>query len=132
MRFLLTCLVWMFVSRGVTAQQPKLGYVFPPVVKAGQTTEVQLGGYDFTSDMQFFVHDERLKVTASGAPGEFFVPEPPYWFGEKGFELYDRKNDPGEFTNLARDPRHAAQFAKLRSRLEAKRIEAGYDPTRYK
>jgi hypothetical protein len=55
------------------------------VIKAGSTAEVQLGGYDFTDDMQFFVHDERVELTALGPPGKFFVPEPPYWFGEKGF-----------------------------------------------
>lgn len=72
-------------SRQVDAQQPKVGYIFPPVVKAGTSTDVQLGGYDFTSDMQFFVHDARVKLEPLGGPGEFFVPEPPYWFGEKGF-----------------------------------------------
>jgi arylsulfatase A-like enzyme len=53
-------------------------------------------------------------------------------FGKKGEELYDRKNDPGEFTNLAKDPAHADQLAKLKARLQAKRAEAGFDPKRYK
>ncbi len=55
-----------------------------------------------------------------------------HWgFGKKGMELYDRKNDLGEFTNLAKDPAHADQMAKLKSLLEAKRLKAGYDPIRY-
>ena len=67
-------------------QAPSLGYIFPPVVRSGATTPVQLGGYDFTADMQFFVHDEQLKLTATGGElSEFFVPTPPFWFGEKGF-----------------------------------------------
>ncbi len=52
-------------------------------------------------------------------------------FGRKGEELYDRKNDPGEFTNLAKDPKYADQLAQLKARLEARRVEVGYDPKRY-
>lgn len=78
-------LVSLIAATGVVAQQPKVGYVYPPVVQAGSTSEVQLGGYDFTSDMQFFLHDDRVKLIPLTAPGKFFVPEPPYWFGEKGF-----------------------------------------------
>ncbi|MEM1442605.1 MAG: sulfatase [Verrucomicrobiota bacterium] len=56
-----------------------------------------------------------------------------HWgFGKKGEELYDLKNDPGEFTNLASDPEHADTLEKLRSRLRKKRDEAGYDPEKYK
>lgn len=32
---------------------------------------------------------------------------------ENGQELYDHESDPGEFTNLAKDPRHAATIAEL-------------------
>lgn len=63
---------------------PELGYVFPPTLKPGEHREVQLGGYDFTGDMQFFVHDEHAKLQVKGKPGQFLVPKPPYWFGEKG------------------------------------------------
>ena len=77
-------LLLLLIAGTVSAQAPALGYVYPPAVKAGSTTEVQLGGYDFTPDMQFFVHDERVKLNVLGGPGEFFVPEPPYWFGPKG------------------------------------------------
>ncbi|MGI9243398.1 MAG: sulfatase [Verrucomicrobiales bacterium] len=56
-----------------------------------------------------------------------------HWgFGGKGTELYDRNNDPGEFTNLANDPKYADQLAELKARLEAKRAAAGFDPERYK
>lgn len=56
-----------------------------------------------------------------------------HWgFGAKGTELYDLKNDPGEFTNLANKPEYANRQKELKARLEAKRLEAGYDPKRYK
>ena len=56
-----------------------------------------------------------------------------HWgFGSKGEELYDVKNDPGEFTNLAGDPDHAGTVERLRNLLKSKREEAGYDPVRYR
>jgi hypothetical protein len=63
---------------------PDLGYVFPPGGKAGTTVEVRLGGYDWTPDMDFFVHDRRVQLTPTGPPGPILIPGPPYWFGAKG------------------------------------------------
>ena len=63
---------------------PELGYVYPPTLVPGETHEVELGGFDFTGDMQFFVHDEQVELQVKGKPGHFFIPEPPYWFGAKG------------------------------------------------
>ena len=40
--------------------------------------------------------------------------------GRNGLELYDHANDPGEFTNLATDPRHAATLRELRALLAAR------------
>src|SRR6266702_866748 len=63
---------------------PETGYVFPPGGKAGTTVEVRLGGYDWTPDMEYFVHDKRVKLIATGPPGPILIPPPPYWFGAKG------------------------------------------------
>jgi hypothetical protein len=63
---------------------PEAGYIFPAGGKAGTTVEVQLGGYDWTPDMDFFVLDRRVKLVASGSPGPILIPGPPYWFGAKG------------------------------------------------
>lgn len=40
--------------------------------------------------------------------------------GRNGIELYDHAADPGEFTNLANDPKHAAVLKELRAVLAAK------------
>ena len=80
----LICLVVLALpSIGLSQEAPSLGYVFPPAIEAGKLAKVQLGGYDFTSDMQFFVHDEQVVLSPKSDPGEFFVPGPPYWFGPR-------------------------------------------------
>ena len=52
-------------------------------------------------------------------------------FGTKGMELYDRRKDPGEFTNLAGDPNYDKPLKKLKAQLEAKRADAGYSAKRF-
>ena len=37
--------------------------------------------------------------------------------GKKGVELYDHETDPGEYQNLANDPKHAATAAELKRLL---------------
>lgn len=63
---------------------PEIGYVYPPGGKAGTTVNVHLGGAEWTPDMQFFVHDQRVKLEVLGPPGELLIPPPPYWYGAKG------------------------------------------------
>src|SRR5690348_13517147 len=62
---------------------PELGYIFPGGGKAGTTVDVRLGGYDWTPDMEYFVHDRRVRLVPAGPPGPILVPGPPYWFGAK-------------------------------------------------
>src|SRR5262245_45941620 len=64
---------------------PEVGYVYPPGGKAGTTVNAQLGGFDWTPDLQFFVSDPRVKVELLGPPGPVLVPPPPYWFGPKAY-----------------------------------------------
>jgi iduronate 2-sulfatase len=47
-------------------------------------------------------------------------------FGEKGSELYDLSNDPGEFSNQAENPKYAEPLNTMKARLLKKRLEAGY------
>lgn len=62
---------------------PEIGYVLPAGGKAGTTVDVILGGYDWTPDMQLFVHDPRIKIEITGNPSDVLITEPPYWFGYK-------------------------------------------------
>ncbi|TXT19303.1 MAG: peptidase domain-containing protein, partial [Planctomycetota bacterium] len=62
---------------------PEIGYVHPSGGQVGTTVDVTLGGYDWTPDMQLFVHDPRIKLEIVGTPSPVLVPEPPYWFGYK-------------------------------------------------
>jgi hypothetical protein len=68
---------------------PEIAYVYPPGGAPGSTVEVQLGGFNWTPDMQLFVHDPRVKLELVGPPGPVIVPYPPYWFGRKA-----RDSDP--------------------------------------
>lgn len=63
--------------------RPQIGYVYPPGGKAGTVVEAKLGTYDWTSDMQIFVHDPRVKIELTGTLGDPILTPPPYWFGAK-------------------------------------------------
>jgi hypothetical protein len=79
----LTC-IFFRASKAHAQKLPEAGYIFPPGGKAGTTVEVRLGGYDWTPDMEFFAHDQRVKIIPHGPPGPILIPGPPYWFGAKG------------------------------------------------
>ncbi len=67
------CLLLLAVNKAFAQKAPELGYVFPPAIQAGATTKVQLGGYDVTRDMQFFVHHPQVALTVTGPLGKFFA-----------------------------------------------------------
>jgi hypothetical protein len=77
-------LIFLLGSRAQAQKSPEAGYVFPAGGKAGTTIDVKLGGYDWTPDMEFIVHDKRVQLAATGTPGPILIPLPPYWFGAKG------------------------------------------------
>lgn len=63
---------------------PGLGYAYPPVVNVGARTPVQLGGFDLTPDVQWFVHRDDVQLEVKGPAGDFLLPPPPYWIGPRG------------------------------------------------
>lgn len=65
------------------AKPPEPGYVFPPAVEIGRTTDVMLGGFDFTSDMQWLLHDPCITLHTDGIPGDYHLPPPPFWSGPR-------------------------------------------------
>ena len=71
--------VWLLSLSQVRGQlAPGAGYVFPPVVQPGTTVNVQMGVFDWTPDVQWFVHDARVGLRILGSAGDFHVPPPPY------------------------------------------------------
>jgi hypothetical protein len=83
--FLPVALILAAMAPARAQKAPEMGYVYPPGARAGTTVDVRLGGYDWTPDMQFFVHDSRVKLEITGPPSAIFVPPPPYWFGAKAY-----------------------------------------------
>jgi hypothetical protein len=75
--------IFAFPAASHAQLPPSIGYVFPAGGQAGTTSDVVLGGYDWTPDMQCFVHDDAARLEIIGASSEVLVPDPPYWFGIK-------------------------------------------------
>ncbi len=74
----------LFLQATVHGQQsPTIGYAFPATLPSGSSIEVQLGGYDWTPDTQFFVLDDRVEIEILSPPSEMLFPGPPHWFGPK-------------------------------------------------
>jgi hypothetical protein len=63
---------------------PGAGYVFPPALQIGQTTSVQMGIFDPTDDLQWFVHHPKVQLERTGPVSDFHLPPPPYWTGPRG------------------------------------------------
>ncbi|MEO0445683.1 MAG: sulfatase-like hydrolase/transferase, partial [Verrucomicrobiota bacterium] len=79
-------------------------------------------------DAEAWAREDAFTISRSG--GESVRTEAwrfTHWgWGEKGKELYDRVNDPGEFTNLADHPDFAEVQAQMEERLLRRREAAGF------
>jgi hypothetical protein len=64
-------------------QPPSIGYLHPCSVSPGESTELTIGGYDWTADMELFVRGGGGKFELVGPPSAVLIPDPPYWFGKK-------------------------------------------------
>ena len=77
-----------FVAGQLAAQKPpdpEVGYIYPPGAQRGQTVTVQLAGFDWTPDLEFFVLDERVKLVTQGTLSPHLFPEPPFPIGMKAY-----------------------------------------------
>ena len=88
-RFQLVCffgvLIWgmLFCQPCAAQKSPQLGYVYPPAVQAGSTSQVQIGGYDFTPDLQWFEYSPYVTIVSTGILGDYQITPPPYWSGPR-------------------------------------------------
>jgi iduronate 2-sulfatase len=132
---------WLKDQHGQATQQiTELVDLFPSVAElAGLSPPQGLQGESLLpllKDPKTSVWKKAFAFTISRSGGESIRTHDwrftQWGFGAKGMELFDLKNDPGEFTNLAKDPQHMAQLKQLKKTLEAKRAEAGYTEAKRK
>jgi len=132
---------WMADSHGKSCKQiTELVDLYPTVADlvglnapAGLQGQSMVGLLKSPSDEEW---GKKMAFSISRSGGESIRTDQwrfTHWgYGEKGEELYDLEKDPGEFTNLAKDPDYQVYLEDLRAQLEAKRKKAGYDPKIYK
>lgn len=80
------CVLGLLVALPATARAqlvPEIGYMLPAGGRPGTTCDAVLGGYDWTPDMQLFVHDPEVRLELTGRGSDVLIAEPPYWFGYK-------------------------------------------------
>ena len=77
----------LLAGGNASAQQkgPDAGYAFPAACVAGGTTEVTLGGYEWTPDSQILPHHPGVRIDPIAPLGPVVVQPPPYWFGPKSY-----------------------------------------------
>ena len=81
--------LFVLAAYGVTDAQeppdPGLSYIYPPAVRAGETTGVRLAGSDWTPDLDILLHDPQVRLELIGRRGPLLVPEPPFVTGPKAY-----------------------------------------------
>ena len=132
---------WLSGQHGkATRKITELVDLYPTVAElAGLTPPKGLQGFSLVPllrDSASTAWRKNMAFTISRSGGESIRTHKwrytQWGFGAKGQELFDLGNDPGEFTNLAGNPKYAARLKALVRRLERKRLAAGYDPERYR
>src|SRR5437899_232806 len=65
--------------------EPEAGYLFPPGGRAGSTVAVQLGIYEWTPDLHYFILNPRVRLEILGAPGKLLLAAPPFFLDQKAY-----------------------------------------------
>ena len=131
---------WMKNQHGkATAHITELIDLYPTLAElSGLTPPRRLQGQSMLPLLKNPKSDDwkkELAFTISRSGGESI--RTPQWrftqwdHGKGGMELYDLKNDPDEFDNLAQDSKHARQLEKMKRQLESTRRQAGYSAARF-
>ncbi|MEO0415818.1 MAG: sulfatase, partial [Verrucomicrobiota bacterium] len=131
---------WMAEKHGARTQQiTELVDLYPTIAELAQLDPPkELHGTSLVpllADPETEQWEKDLAFTISRNGGESIRTHDwryTHWgYGSQGQELFDLKNDPGEFKNLANDPAHADIKKQLKKRLVEKRKSIGYDPQKY-
>lgn len=78
----------LFGAGPLAAQKPpdpEVGYIFPPGAQRGTTVAVQLAGFDWTPDLEYFMHDPRIGLVVDGSLSRLLMPEPPFPVGIRAY-----------------------------------------------
>lgn len=132
---------WIKETHGQASRQiTELVDVYPTVAElAGLTPPSGLQGKSMTSLLQDpsgkkWNRENAFTISRSG--GESIRTHDwrftQWGYGAKGEELYDLNKDPGEFTNLAKKPQFTNKAKELKKLLENRRLQAGYDPKKFR
>jgi len=93
----------------------------------GLPAQARLQGKDISPMLQDPSHTVRTAAFSVAPMRKGFLLRDDNWafiqYGERaenGMELYDMKNDPGQFTNLAKKPAHQKTVTQFKARMAAK------------
>jgi arylsulfatase A-like enzyme len=116
----------LLATAGVAAPTTMQGQSWRPIVE-GQASKWR---DDFLYEYYEFPGVHCVRPHRGVRNARFKLIE--FWRDPLEYELYDLANDPGEKTNLADDPRFAAEKARLQKRMAALRVQYGdHDPADY-
>ena len=83
--FVLLCTAATLPLQADQPRDPHVGYIYPPGARAGSTIDVQLGGFNWTPDVEILFHNDEVQLELVGKLGPLFLPGAPYFIGTKAY-----------------------------------------------